>query len=212
MRSMSMEIPDEELHRAGFDGLLRLLRERAVRRVEFLRCLEAGALLLVDAPLDASVVAEIESVESIHSLGDSAVIEVTAPELDAVFARYARESFVDGPIEVADDHVKLTFVATQSVITALQTELRESLDGGNIDCTIRSLNAYDGDADPTDRLTSRQREVMRHAYEAGYYEIPRRTSSETLATQLGIDKSTVLEHLQRAENNVVAGLFGEDGG
>lgn len=36
----------------------------------------------------------------------------------------------------------------------------------------------------------------------GYYEIPRRTSTQDLAKMLEMDKATVGEHLRRAEKNV----------
>lgn len=60
------------------------------------------------------------------------------------------------------------------------------------------------DALPT--LTERQREVLQIAFEGGYYEIPRRTTTEAIATAVGVERRTAEEHLRRAENKLIAGL------
>lgn len=52
-------------------------------------------------------------------------------------------------------------------------------------------------------LTDRQREVVTHAYENGYFDWPRDTDSETLATDLDITHGTFLEHLRKAERKLI---------
>lgn len=37
----------------------------------------------------------------------------------------------------------------------------------------------------------------------GYYDVPRNASTEEVAAELELDGSTVSEHLQRAERNVL---------
>lgn len=60
-----------------------------------------------------------------------------------------------------------------------------------------------------ERLTERQREVLQAAYEAGYYERPRRTTGEDLAKDLGISTATFSQHIRVAEKNLVGILNGE---
>ncbi|MFB6254679.1 MAG: helix-turn-helix domain-containing protein, partial [Halobacteriaceae archaeon] len=55
-------------------------------------------------------------------------------------------------------------------------------------------------------LSNRQREALRTAIEGGYYEIPRETTTEEMATELGISRRTFEEHLRRAENQIVKNL------
>lgn len=55
-------------------------------------------------------------------------------------------------------------------------------------------------------LTPRQRDVLRAAHDAGYYRIPRDVTTEDLATQFGLDRRTVEEHLRRAENKILGSL------
>ncbi len=48
-------------------------------------------------------------------------------------------------------------------------------------------------------LSTKQRQVLVTAYGLGYYEVPRKISSEDMARLLKIDKSTLAEHLRKAE-------------
>ena len=55
-------------------------------------------------------------------------------------------------------------------------------------------------------LTARQREVLSLAIEAGYYEIPRETTSEQLGAELGISRRAVDDHLRRIERKLLSAL------
>lgn len=211
MRSIFMQIPAGELERFGFGEFLAEVRRQGAGEVECLSCYETGALFMLDRATDPEAIRDVDCVLRVSPF-DSAVgcvVEVTAPRYGWLFEEYATDFFIDGPITVDDDGVTLNFVATQDVITALQSDLDEELGSGNVDCEIQKVGRFDGRSDPLEGLTSRQREVLERAFEAGYYETPREASSEELAAQLGLDKSTLLEHLQRAENNIVSSLFAE---
>jgi len=54
-----------------------------------------------------------------------------------------------------------------------------------------------------DTLTTTQREVYEHAREAGYYEWPREASTRELAADLDVSKTTLLEHLRKAESKLL---------
>lgn len=58
-----------------------------------------------------------------------------------------------------------------------------------------------------DALTDRQHEVLRTAYLGGYFEWPRDTTGEDLATSLGIAKPTFHEHLRAAERKLLTTFF-----
>ena len=51
-------------------------------------------------------------------------------------------------------------------------------------------------------LTERQEEVIRVAFETGYFDFPRRVESTDLAKKLGISGSTLSEILRAAERRV----------
>ena len=53
------------------------------------------------------------------------------------------------------------------------------------------------------QLSERQREVFELAKREGYYTWPRESSASELAEELGIVKTTLLEHLRKAESKVL---------
>ena len=55
-------------------------------------------------------------------------------------------------------------------------------------------------------FSPRQRETFAAAYDAGYYAIPRETTTTEIAEALGVERRTAEEHLRRAENKLVASL------
>ncbi|WP_158057785.1 bacterio-opsin activator domain-containing protein [Halorussus halophilus] len=57
------------------------------------------------------------------------------------------------------------------------------------------------------RLTERQREVLRTAYDAGYYDWPRECSGKELANELDISSATLSQHLHNAERKLLTVLF-----
>ena len=57
------------------------------------------------------------------------------------------------------------------------------------------------------KLTEKQARALLAAYESGYYEFPRRITTENVSVSLGIARSTFEQHLNRAEHHVVRALL-----
>jgi hypothetical protein len=58
-------------------------------------------------------------------------------------------------------------------------------------------------------LSPKQRQSVLTAYSMGYYDIPRRISSIELAKLLKVDKSTLAEHLRKAERRILTATLAE---
>lgn len=58
----------------------------------------------------------------------------------------------------------------------------------------------------TNRLTERQLLVLQRAIAEGFYDTPRRTSAAKLAKSFGVSRSTLDEHLRKAERGVMEGF------
>lgn len=56
-------------------------------------------------------------------------------------------------------------------------------------------------------LTGRQEEIIRIALMEGYYDIPKRTSINKLATSFNVAPSTLAEIIQRAERKIIGQYF-----
>jgi len=108
------------------------------------------------------------------------------------------------PPTIDGNLVRMSAVAEESTIKWLLTGLKEM----NIRFKINHL----GDFKPRNesallQLTMQQSRILRLAHTMGYYDIPRRTSTEGLARILGMDKGTVGDHLRRAEKHVFDDLL-----
>jgi hypothetical protein len=57
------------------------------------------------------------------------------------------------------------------------------------------------------RLSIKQRQALLTAFALGYYDVPRRISSEELSHHLNADKSTIVEHLRKAEKKLIDGII-----
>jgi hypothetical protein len=64
---------------------------------------------------------------------------------------------------------------------------------------------------PLSMLTPRQRRILLAAFDWGYYDLPRGTDSSGIAERLGVDKSTVAEHLRKAERTLMNQVIGDRG-
>jgi predicted DNA binding protein len=127
-----------------------------------------------------------------------------------ILAEYDAADSINGPIVsrgfIPDAPVRV--VDGRELWTVLTTEPRERVDarldeirrecGAEIRLEGISTPAAEP-ADPRVELTVRQREVFELARERGYYAWPRGTTAADLAADLGVSKSTVLEHLRKAE-------------
>lgn len=101
----------------------------------------------------------------------------------------------------------------QVCYTGERSDIEAALDGVREDAgaevAVSSITAADGGATRSERdqrldsLTSTQRKVFEHAREAGYYEWPRGCSTRDLAADLDISKTTLLEHLRKAESKLL---------
>ncbi|AGN00703.1 GAF/PAS/PAC domain-containing protein [Salinarchaeum sp. Harcht-Bsk1] len=62
-------------------------------------------------------------------------------------------------------------------------------------------------ADGIDDLTDRQQEAIEAAYRAGYFDWPRESTAEEVASAMEIAPSTLHSHLRKAEGTLLASLF-----
>ncbi|WP_227380276.1 helix-turn-helix domain-containing protein [Haladaptatus halobius] len=86
--------------------------------------------------------------------------------------------------------------------TTIQRRLNEIRQEMNAEIAIEGMKSPSTKTpkyNSTNRLSERQREVFELAQQQGYYTWPRETSASELAEHLEISKTTMLEHLRKAE-------------
>src|SRR5207249_78651 len=75
-----------------------------------------------------------------------------------------------------------------------------SAEGMTNDAFLLSLSSLFGN------LTEKQMKALLAAIEGGYYEIPKRTTADELAGKLGTPRSTLEEHIRKAESKIVLAM------
>lgn len=84
------------------------------------------------------------------------------------------------------------------------SEFQEDCSDQSIPIDVRRLyNPTSPDSGPGFGLTPPQRAALIRAVEAGYYSIPRETSTKELASTFGISDQALTERLRRAVHNLV---------
>lgn len=58
-------------------------------------------------------------------------------------------------------------------------------------------------------LTNNQKKILNFAKKFGYYDYPRKITSEELAEKIGIDKDIILENLRKAEKSIITKVLAE---
>ena len=121
--------------------------------------------------------------------------------MGVIFKMYANENGGKfPPIGVEDDKIKFSFLGNEAQVK----EFMEGIDSLGIHYRVILLADADfSPISPLNQLTEKQRDTLIAAYKLGYYDIPRKISSEELAKKLGLANSTVVEHLRKAEHRLI---------
>lgn len=123
------------------------------------------------------------------------------------FRSMGRSSYYGlGTPKISGNAIRFSVVTEAEKINKLLNGLKQF----NIPHKVNKLGRLRGRSESLlSELTLKQTRVLRLAHAMGYYDIPRRASTEDLARVLRMDKATVGEHLRRAEKNVFDKLITE---
>lgn len=206
MREAEVSITDTALEAMGVDELLSLAREAGLRTVEELACRGNGAVLQVEVEtrIDEEQLTSLKYIEQwnlVAERDDSQVyvISFTAPDLPSNLEETAADLVGTCDPEVNERGATISLVGPHDAISGQLTQYEQA----GVSPNLQRIGGYEGQTYPLDDLTARQREVIETAWAMGYYEVPKEVSADDIATELNLDSSTVNEHLQRAERNLL---------
>ena len=210
MREVIVSISDAGFEVMGLRQLIAIVRDAGLRGLTELECHGTGALVQieVESRLDTDALTALECVdawEHITAYPESHVylIEFTVPNLPDTIADHSGSLVGTCDPAVTDHGVDVSLVGPQPVIA----ETIEQYRAAGLSPELQRLGGYAGRSDPLEKLTDRQREVISLAHQVGYYDVPRQVSIDDIATEIELDPSTVAEHLQRAERNLLTDLL-----
>lgn len=99
--------------------------------------------------------------------------------------------------------IRVTFMGSEAALTNATNEIPDSL---NLSL-VRTGEYTEAHSDPVLTLTEKQLMLFETAVEAGYYEVPRETTQEELADELGVTHGTISDRLQRLESTLLKSLL-----
>lgn len=173
-----------------------------------------GAPSVTEFSLSETDMPEDVSVERVISYGHTTVFRYThGEEIDCPCKCLGRFGCPVDRYFARDGRLTLVFHAADfDELQELVAALREHFSSVDIRRLVRSPE----DEGPTDavfvdrgKLTDRQLEVLRTAYEMGYFERPRRANATDIAEELDITASTLAEHLASAQTKLVGDVLEE---
>jgi len=209
MREVTIHLSKEELAGFGIEEFVSVLQRAGLEQVTELQCQRPGCLLAIKVTeaIPGDQFSTLENLEWWEQLdragGVTYLCKLAVPAFDAGFAPSHETEASQSAVEVAGNGVDVTMVGTQDAISERVREYGET--GANP--LLRTLTDYEGPTDPLDAMTPRQQEVLETAFEMGYFDVPRDVTTEQIATTLDLDPSTVREHLQRAQKNLLTDIL-----
>ena len=206
MREAELSVSDTDLEAMGVDGLLSLAQEAGLLNVEELACRGNGAVLQVEVErrIDEERLTVLDCVDEWNHVAERTdshvyVISFTAPELPERLEETAADLVGTCDPDVDDRGATMSLVGPHEAISGQIGEYEKA----GVSPTLERIGGYQGPNYPLDGLTARQREVIETAWEMGYYEVPKEVSADDIAAEIDLESSTVNEHLQRAERNLL---------
>ncbi|EMA03228.1 transcriptional regulator [Haloferax mediterranei ATCC 33500] len=171
--------------------------------------------LLLDVIADSELTGDVlELQERFDSRGKNVAPGPVAREFfleydpsDMICPQLLKQGFVHGAptqIENGRERWEVWFAGARDEI---QDRIQAVMDDTGAEIRVASISSAEG-AEPErgrrlDTLTRSQRQAFELAREEGYYRWPREVSTRELAAELDISKTTLLEHLRKAESKLL---------
>jgi hypothetical protein len=212
MRQAIVSVRDGDGSALGLDGLMAAVQEAGLQDVDVLTCEGPRAVVRVyvngavptDRFEDVPAVVWVERAAG-DGPGETYLLEVDVESAETMIDACSADLVMCGTIDVSERGVTFDVAGPQDAIA----ETVEKYDAAGADVSLETLRDYEYTPGPVEALTDRQREVLAAAYDRGYFEVPRQTTTEDLAEAFDLDSSTVSEHLVRAQRNLLSGLMAE---
>lgn len=207
MRQAVLSIDHDTLAEFGFD----IFQDAGLRDVEILSCEGPRGVsrIHVEERPDEQQLDDLDTVEWWEHVAAAEsehvyLVEMNVAERLAAKGVDANRLLRAEQAEVQDSGFTVNQAGSQEQLSDMLTDMKEA----GFDVSLEKLQDYRVQETPLDVLTDRQHEVLETAYGLGYYDVPRESSTVEVAAELGVDDSTVAEHLQRAEHNLIGALLG----
>jgi predicted DNA binding protein len=207
MREAIVTVCDEDGAALGLEEFVAVFQEGDLGDIEVMSCEGSRGVVRVevDATVDEDCLTELPAVtwwERVSRSGSGAayLVEFDVQDAPNMIDACSGDLLLCGTIDVTGGDFTFDVAGPQETIA--DTIAAYEAAGANVG--LESLRDFDHRDRPLDALTARQREVIQVAFDSGYFDVPRAASTAEVAADLELDTSTVSEHLQRAERNLLS--------
>lgn len=213
LRELRLRMSPSAFETLGVEELLSLRDEGNHVRFRSLSCRGSSGTCLVevDEPVDTARFDRLAYIESFDLVGHGParyeyLVRMELPRCQDTLDEQDGEFYIDGPIHLEEEGLIFTAIATQDALDSINESLM-GIEDLSAYLELLSIGEYNGRNSGRDTLTERQRQILSAAFEHDYFDIPRGVTADELASEFDLDKSTVLEHLRRAERNLLEVAF-----
>lgn len=142
---------------------------------------------------------EISGIELLWKQSDEALLQIETTNPIMLEAPRRAGVPLKTPFHVSNGTLTWELITTQSDLS----ELGDQLDALGISYELELVQPGNR-VERDQHLTDRQREVLTHAFSAGYYDSPRDTTLTAVAESLEISPATCSDILHRAEGKIIS--------
>ncbi|HEX9907009.1 MAG TPA: helix-turn-helix domain-containing protein [Thermoplasmata archaeon] len=213
MRKVIVEIEPYETTKEAQRPLFTHIRSYEVLEVLKMDRVEGLFVDLIECHLKENVsidelasIGNMDILRVIRSEGDKHICLVSGPaeEANDLYKGSGLNLIYTAPSLISEDRIIVSFISSQKDMVKF-VELVKANVGKVVNMTFKQ-SAY-GKKDLLSVLTVKQRETMTAAYRYGYYDIPKRITSDQLSGKVRISKPTLLEHLRKAERRILTEML-----
>lgn len=140
----------------------------------------------------------MEIVNVIEEKENEAVVLVkakTPPEFEGMTRKFDLDLVWTTPMKVNREKIVYSFIGEDETIRRMVQLLKTFGDTAKLSIQEASFD----NTELLSSLTEKQKELLLEAKRLGYYNYPRSVSAADLAKSVGLSRSTVVEHLRKAE-------------
>jgi len=207
LRKIIIEMPRSKIDFAGHEILesWKIIQSFKSDRHGFAGICQIKLRAHIRDPSELTRHLDITKLEILTRLEDGSFIAYVAGKADARWIEIdsSKYGYLLAP-EITQKSLRKTIIGTRSQVERMLSRLE------NAGMPFEIISAGDARFSPDSlfmSLTRSQRKTIAEAYNSGYFDVPRKTNSRKLARSLGISKSTLSEHLRKAEKHLLAQIL-----
>jgi hypothetical protein len=210
MRKMTIELEPYEAIREELSPMFDIIHSFEVLETMKIDWEEAIRVDLIELHLreelsieEVSIIGDMEIVGILKSEGDrhTSLVKYTEPDASKdLFKQFDLDLINTTPFFISDLKHTYSVIGPDDSLRRYVDLIKRII--GKVENLSFKRAAYQRH-DILSVLTKKQREVLLTAHRFGYYDYPRRMNSERLSERVDISRSTMVEHLRKAETRIL---------